>query len=84
MGCDSGRAGNHSVMGGAVARQPNEPRYAETMVVLVLVIVIVVVIVTPRWNCSYHIAAPACRGGVQREGQDAVVRSRTKASDEAG
>ena len=41
---------NHSVMGGAVARQPKEPRYAETMVVLVIVIVII----TPRWNCSYH------------------------------
>ena len=68
------------MMGGAVARQPKEPRYAETMVVLV----IVVVIVTPLWNCSYHIAAPARRGGVQSESQDAVVHSRTKASDDAG
>ena len=52
----------------AVARQPKEPRYTETIVVLVLVIV--VVIVTPLWDCSYPIAAPARRGGIQSEGQD--------------
>ena len=44
-------------MVGAVARQPKEPSYTETIVVFV--IVIVVVIVTPLWDCSYLIATPA-------------------------
>ena len=55
-------------MGGAGACQPKEPSCTETIVVLV----IVVVIVTPRWDCSYPIANPARRGGIQSAGQDAV------------
>jgi hypothetical protein len=57
-------------MGSAVARQPEEPSYTETTVVLVIVFV------TPLWDRSYPIAAPARpatarkRGGIQSEGQD--------------
>ena len=61
-----------------------------------LVIVIVIVIVTPLWNCSilYLLKEPSCGAGFQPANsqcvgkllcrQDAVVHSRTKASDDTG
>jgi hypothetical protein len=75
--------GRNPSWGGAVARQPKEPGYTETTVVLVLVlvfvivIVIVIVIATPLWDRSYPIATPARsatarkRRGIQSEGPDA-------------